>query len=103
MLSLEPGHFPFALSQLPFLIFGICLPATAQDGIRGQLARGDAIGLVVGSVVLSLWYWAILHSVRAKRQKGEVRLLGRELASWQWAPPVALAVGLVCGGCFLLG
>lgn len=98
---IELAHFPFALSLLPFLGFGICLPASLKDLSQGRLMNGDAIGLVIGFIVVAGWYWAILHSVRVKRRAGKPTLLGRELDSWLWAPPLAFVVGLA-GGLSLL-
>jgi len=97
MIHIEPRQIPFALSLLPFLGVGICLPATVQDWSRGRLTYGDAVSLAIGSVIVVVWYWAILHSVKSKRRQGKQQLLGRQLDSWLWSPPVAFAVGLVCG------
>ena len=97
MAHLDPTHIPFALSMLPFLGLGIALPATLQDWFYGRLTRGDGISLVVGLVIVGLWQWAILRSVDYKRRKGESRLIGRELSSWLWAPPLAFVAGIGCG------
>ena len=97
MVHLAPTHFPFALSMLPFLTLGIVLPSTLQDWFHGRLLHGDGIALAVGLVIVALWEWAILRSVESKRRKGESRLIGRELSSWLWAPPLAFIAGLGCG------
>jgi hypothetical protein len=97
MIHIEPGHIPFAFSLLPFLGFGICLSFFAQDWSRGRLMHGDAAAIAIGFVIIAAWYWAILHSVRSKKRAGKQKLLGRELDSWLWSPPIAFAVGLACG------
>jgi len=97
MIHIEPSHFPFALSLLPFLGVGIGLPPTVQDWSRGRLMRGDAVSLAIGFVIVVAWYWAIRRSVRTKRQQRKEKLLGRALDSWLWSPPVAFVVGLACG------
>jgi hypothetical protein len=97
MIHIEFGHFPFAISLLPFLGYGICLPAAVYDCSRGRFTYGDAAALAIGFVIIAAWYWAILHSVRSKRRQGKQKLLGRELDAWSWSPPVAFAVGTVCG------
>src|SRR6266446_5243466 len=102
MIHIEPSHIPFALSLLPFLGFGICLPVTVQDWSRGRLMHGDAVSLAIGLVIVVAWYWAILRSVKSKRLEGKQKLLGRALDSWRWSPPVAFVVGLVCGLSLLL-
>lgn|GEM_PF-3120875 len=97
MIHIEPNHIPFALSLLPFLSFGICLPVTLQDWSRGRLMHGDSVTMAIGLVIVVAWYWAILHSVNSKKREGKQKLLGRTLESWFWAPPVAFFVGLICG------
>ena len=96
-MFIEPSQIPFALSLLPFLGGGICLPVTVQDWSRGRLMRGDAVSLAIGFIIVAAWYWAILHSVNSKRRQGKEKLLGRALDSWLWSPPVAFVVGLACG------
>ena len=97
MVTIGARYIPFAFCLLPFLGVGICLPATIQDWSRGRIMRNDAITLGVGAVILVAWYMAILHSIRSKQRRGEATLLGRELNSWIWSPPVAFGVGVVCG------
>ncbi len=97
MIHIEPSHIPFALSLLPFLGVGICLPATVQDWSRGRLTHGDEVSLAIGFVIVVVWYWAILQSVKSKKREGKQKLLGRALDSWLWSPPVAFVVGLACG------
>jgi hypothetical protein len=97
MIHIEPKSVPFALSLLPFLGFGLVLPVTLQDWVHGRLMRGDGTTFLAGIVIVGAWEWAILWSVRSKRQQGQSRLLGRELTSWLWAPPLAFVAGLVCG------
>src|SRR3954464_14629366 len=96
-MHIEPSHIPFALSLLPFLGVGICLPATLQDWSRGRLTHSDAVSLAIGFVVVVAWYGVILHSVRSKRREGKQKLIGRELDAWLWSPPIAFVVGLACG------
>ena|ERR1051326_2450050 len=97
MIHIEPSHIPFALSLLPFLGYGICLPVTLQDWSRGRLTRADAMSLGIGFIIIIAWYWAILHSVKSRKRAGKQKLLGRALESWLWSPPVTFVVGLVCG------
>lgn len=94
---IDPGHIPFALSLVPFLCVGICLPVTVQDWIRGYLMPGDIASLFIGLVIVVAWYGAVFHSVKAKRRAGKQKLLGRTLNSWLWSPLVAFVVGLACG------
>ena len=97
MIHLEPTTVPFAISLVPFLVFGIDIPVSVHDWSRGRMTNGDGASLAIGFVIVVAWYWAILHSVRSKRRDGKTTLLGRDLDSWLWAPPIALVVGLVCG------
>ena len=97
MIHIDPKHIPFALSLLPFLALGIGLPPTFQDFIRGRMMRGDGITLAVGMVIVVAWYGAILHSVNSRKRDGRPLLLGRQLSSWLWAPPLTFVVGLGCG------
>lgn len=96
-MHINPRNIPFALSLLPFLTAGICLPAILQDWHRGHLSHGDALTLVIGPVIVVVWYWIILRSVESKRRAGKQTLLGRALSSWLWAPPVVFIVALACG------
>ena len=100
-MYVTPKNIAYTLSLLPFLSLGIGLPVTLQDWIRGRMMRGDGITIAIGAVIVVAWYWAILHSVRSRRRDGRPRLLGRELSSWLWAPPVAFVVGLGYGLFFL--
>ena len=102
MIHIDPKHIPFALSLLPFLALGIGLPPTLQDWIRGRMLGGDGIALAVGSVIVVAWYGAILHSVKSRKRDGRSSLLGRELSSWLWAPPLTFVVGLGLGVVILL-
>jgi hypothetical protein len=97
MIHAEPQHLPFMLSLLPFLGAGIMLPTIAQDWCRGTMVRGDAIGAAIMTVLAVAWYFAILHSIRAERRQGKDKLLGRELTSWLWAPPLTFVVGFASG------
>jgi hypothetical protein len=87
--------------MLPFFAIGIALPATIQDWLHGRLMSGDKWSLLGGLVFVGVWEWAILFSVRSKKRRGQDRLLGRELTSWRWAPPITLVVGVVCGLIFI--
>ena len=101
MAHIEITHAPFALSMLPFFALGIALPATIQDWLHGRLMRGDGWTLFGGLVFIGIWEWAILFSVRSKKRRGQERLLGRQLSSWYWAPPVAFTIGVVSGLIFI--
>jgi hypothetical protein len=102
MSHLEPKHIPFALSLLPFFAFGIAFPVTIQDWYHGRLMHGDGMAFLVGLVIVGAWEWAILLSVKSKKRRGQARLLGRELSSWHWAPPITFATGVGCGLIFLV-
>jgi hypothetical protein len=97
MIHIQPRYIPFALALLPFLGVGIGIPPTVQDWSRGHLMRGDAISLAIGFAIVVAWYWAILRSIKTKRQQGKETLLGLELSSWLWSPPVTFSVGFICG------
>jgi len=101
MAHIEIKQIPFALSMLPFFGLGIAFPATIQDWLHGRLMPGDAWTLLGGLVFVGGWEWAIIYSVRSKKRLGKERLLGRQLSSWYWAPPIAFTVGLVCGLIFI--
>jgi len=94
-------QFPFAVSMLPFLTLGIGLPVTLQDWYHGQLMPGDGLSILGGVAAIGAWEVAILFSVRSKKRRGQTRLLGRELGSWYWAPPLAFLVGVVSALIFL--
>jgi hypothetical protein len=95
MIHIDPWHAPFAVSMLPFLALGVCLPVIVTDRVRGKGLSGDMLGLVILMVVALIWYWAILRSVAGKRAQGAATWFGRPLHSWVWAPRVAFLVGLV--------
>jgi hypothetical protein len=97
MVHIKPKNVPFALSLLPFLGVGIALPVTLDDWFRGRLMHGDGVALLAGLIIVGAWESAILWSMKSKRRRGEERLLGRELSSWRWAPPVAFVAGIGCG------
>ena len=101
MTHIDIKHIPFALSMLPFFAVGIGSPVTIQDWFRGRLMPGDGLSILVGLVVVGAWEWAILFSVRSKKRRGQALLLGRELGSWYWAPPITFVVGVVSGLIFL--
>jgi hypothetical protein len=101
MAHIEIKHLPFALAMLPFFAIGIALPATIQDWFHGRLMSGDWWSLLSGLVFVGVWELAILFSVRSKKRRGQERLLGRELTSWHWAPPITFVVGVVCGLIFI--
>jgi hypothetical protein len=101
MVHIRLQHFPFALALLPFLITGIVLPVVVQDWLHGRLESGGGRDFLLGLICVGLWECAILTSIRARKRRGYDRLLGRELSSWKWAPPVAFAVGVVSGLIFV--
>jgi hypothetical protein len=101
MSHIEIKHLPFALSLLPFLAAGIAFPVTTQDWFHGRLVPGDMPTFLAGLFIVGAWEWAILSSVTSKKRRGESRLLGRELSSWLWAPPIAFVTGVGCGLVFL--
>ena len=101
MTHIEIKHLPFALSMLPFFALGIASPATIQDWLHGHLTRGDGWALFVGLLVVGAWEWAILFSVKSRKRRGQELLLGRELSSWYWAPPITFIVGVVTGLIFI--
>jgi hypothetical protein len=101
MTHIEIKHIPFALSMLPFFAVGIASPVTIQDWLHGRLMRGDGLALLGGLIVVGAWEWAILFSIKSKKHRGQERLLGRELSSWYWAPPITFTVGVVSGLIFL--
>jgi len=88
MTHIHIKHIPFALSMVPFFAVGMCSPVTIQDWFRGRLMAGDGLSILVGLVVAGAWEWVILFSVKSKKRQGRAMLLGRELASWYWAPPI---------------
>jgi hypothetical protein len=90
-------HLPFALSLLPFFAVGIASPVTIQDWFHGRLIPGDGVALFVGLVVVGAWEWVILLSINSKKRRGQARLLGRELSSWYWAPPITFMAGVASG------
>lgn len=94
-------YFPFALAMLPFLAVGIGTPVTIQDWSRGRLLPADGKSMLVGLVAIVVWELAILYSLKWKERRGQERLLGRELDSWYWAPPITFVVGVVSGVIFL--
>ena|SRR5579871_5728082 len=102
-MIIGPRFLPFAFSLLPFLGTGICIPATIQDALRGRITRQDVVSLAIWVLAVAAWYWAILHSIKSKKKRGEETLLGRPLNSWTWSPPVAFAIGLLCGLSLLFG
>jgi hypothetical protein len=101
MTHIEIKHIPFALSMLPFFALGIASPATIQDWLHGRLMRGDGWTFLVGLFVVGAWEWAILFSVKSKKRRGQERLLGRELSSWYWAPPITFIARGVSGLIFI--
>ena len=101
MAHIHIRHFPFALAMMPFLVLGIASPATIQDWLHGRLMPEDGWSLLGGLVFVGLWEWAILSSVRSKKRKGQEQLLGRQLSSWYWAPPISFGAGLVSGLLFI--
>lgn len=101
MAHINIKHFPFAVSMLPFFVVGIALPPTIQDCVHGRLMRGDGLTLLIGSIAVAAWEWAILFSVKSKKRHGQAKLLGRELGSWYWAPPATFVVGVVSALIFL--
>ena len=90
-------YIPFALAMLPFLAIGIGAPATFQDWHEGRLAQSDELPIIAGVVFVGAWERAILFGVKHQERRGKVALLGRELRSWYWAPPITFMVGLVAG------
>jgi uncharacterized membrane protein YfcA len=101
MAHIDIRHIPFVFCILPFFAVGIATPATIQDWYHGRLIPGDGLSILVGLVVVSAWEWAILFSIKSKKRRGQTRLLGRELASWYWAPPITFIVGIVSGLVFI--
>ena len=101
MAHIDFRHIPFALSMLPFFAIGIAMPVTMQDWLHGRLMPGDARDFLVGLFVVGAWQCVIVFSIRSKERLGQERLLGRELSSWSWAPPITFAVGVVSGLIFL--
>jgi hypothetical protein len=101
MTHIDIKHIPFALSMLPFFAVGIGSPVTIQDWYHGRLMLGDRISILVGLVVVGAWEWAILFSVESKKRQGQARLLGRELGSWYWSPPITFIVGVLSGLIFI--
>jgi hypothetical protein len=101
MTHIDIKHIPFALSMLPFFAVGIGLPVTIQDWFHGRLMPGDGLSILAGLGVVAAWEWAILFSVKSKRRRGQARLLGRELGSWYWSPPITFIVGVVSGLIFI--
>jgi uncharacterized membrane protein YfcA len=101
MTHIHIKHIPFALSMLPFFALGIGSPATIQDWFRGCLMPGDGMSILIGLVVVGAWEWAILFSVKSRKRRGQERLLGRELSSWYWSPPITFVVGIVSGLIFI--
>jgi hypothetical protein len=98
---MEIKHIPFALSMLPFFAVGIGSPVTIQDWFHRRLMPEDALSVLVGLIVMGAWEWAILFSVKSKKRQGQTRLLGRELSSWYWSPPITFLVGVVSGLIFI--
>ena len=94
-------YVPFALSMLPFFTLGITSPVTIQDWFHGRLVPGDGLSVLVGLVVVGAWEWVILFTVKSRKCRGQARLLGRELASWYWAPTITFVVGVVSGLIFI--
>jgi hypothetical protein len=101
MAHIHIKQVPFALSLLPFFVAGIASPVSIQDWFHGRLTPGDGLTLLAGLLVIGAWEWAILFSVKSKKRREEERLLGRELSSWYWAPPITFMVGVVSGLIFL--
>jgi hypothetical protein len=97
MAHVGPEHLPFTISLLPFFAAGLCLPPLVSDALHGRLVLGDGISIAVGAVVIGLWYWAILRSIRSRKAQQKTTLLGRELTSWIWAPPATFVIGLIFG------
>ena len=100
-LMLDIKQIPFAICILPFFVLGISFPVTIQDWYHGRLLPGDGLSILGGLVGVGAWEWAILFSVKSKKRRGQTRLLGRELGSWYWAPPLTFMVGVVCALIFL--
>lgn len=101
MAHIDIRHIPFALSMLPFFAIGIAFPVTMQDWIHGRLMPEDARDFFIGLLIVGVWECVIVASIRSKEQQGQQRLLGRELSSWSWAPPITFAVGVVSGLIFI--
>jgi uncharacterized membrane protein YfcA len=101
MAHIDIRHIPFAFAMLPFFVIGIAFPVTMQDWLHGRLMFGDALDFVVGLFIVGVWECVIVFSVRSKERRGQGRLLGRELSSWSWAPPVTFIVGVLSGLIFL--
>ena len=101
MAHVDIRHLPFALCMLPFFAIGIAFPVTMQDWLHGRLTPGDAQDFVVGLIIMGIWECMIVFSVRSKERRGQARLLGRELSSWSWAPPITFVVGAVSGLIFI--
>jgi hypothetical protein len=101
MIHIEIKQIPFALSMLPFFALGIAWPVTIRDWLHGHLMRGDGWTLLAGLVLVAVWESVILFSVSSKQRRGEERLLGRQLSSWYWAPPVTFTLGVVSGLIFI--
>jgi len=101
MAHIDIKHIPFAFSMLPFFAVGIGSPVTIQDWAHGRLMPDDGWSIGVGLAVVAAWEWAILLSIKSKKNRGQTRLLGRELVSWYWAPPITFVVGVVSGLIFI--
>jgi len=101
MTHIHIKHIPFALSMLPFFAVGIGSPATIQDWLRGRLMPEDWLSIVIGLVVVGAWECAILFGVKSRKRRGQLRLFGRELSSWYWAPPITFMVGVMSGLIFI--
>lgn len=101
MVHIDIKHIPFALSMLPFVAVGIATPPTIQDWFHGSLMPGDGRSLLIGLAVVGAWEWAILLGVKSKKRRGQSQLLGRDLASWYWAPPIAFIIGVMSGLIFI--
>jgi hypothetical protein len=97
MTHIDIRHIPFALAMLPFFAIGIAFPVTMQDWLHGRLTRGDALDFMVGLLIVGVWECVIVYSIRSKERQGQDRLLGRELSSWSWAPPVTFIIGALSG------
>jgi hypothetical protein len=97
MVHIDIRHIPFALSMLPFFAIGIAFPVTMQDWLHGRLTPGDALDFLVGLLVIGVLERVIVCCIRLKERRGQDRLLGRELSSWSWAPPITFIVGAVSG------
>ena len=87
--------------MMPFFTIGIALPVILQDSFHDRLTPGDALDFFVGLLIVGTWECVIVLIIRSKKQRGQQRLLGRELGSWIWAPPITFIVGVVSGLIFL--